>query len=334
MKISTALLLAYLWQTTVAFIPASWTLMSRSLQTRLGESPSSSASSSSSSSPLMDSLLLQKLEDGLEVDAKLDAIAHKLRLQCYDVDTGVYGMESKDPNYGIETIRTFLHLDDNDMLGIELTEVAHGNDHRGLVLISAVHGDAKLKPIHVGDTIVGVFCGEHFKESTTDMDYDETIRVLEEAKARARSLGGSTISVELNRLVKRADVKVVIEHPNGETTEMDAKAGDNLRLLLMHHDMSGELYKAKVPRLDQPNLTGNCGGEGICGTCLVSVLEGMEHLNKVGPQESSMLMNSPPSWRAACKTVVGADNEEGSVLRIRLHPQDREQHEAVEKLRP
>ena len=274
-------------------------------------------------------------EDLPHTDEKLDAIAHKLRLQVYDVDTGVYGVESKDPNYGIETIRTSLHLDDKGMLGVELTEVAHGGgDHRGLVLVSAVHGDAKLKPIHVGDAIVGVFCGEHFKESTTGMDYEETVQVLEDAKQHARSLGGSTISVELNRLVLRETVQVVVEHPDGSTSELDAKAGDNLRLLLMHHNLGKSLYEANVPRLDQPNLTGDCGGEGICGTCLVAVLQGMEHLNPVGPQESSMLHNKPPWWRAACKVVVGADNKQGTTLRVLTNPQALTTKEIETKLHP
>jgi ferredoxin len=272
------------------------------------------------SSPLIDSLLQRPLDDS-DIDGKLDVIAHKFRLQCFDVDTGVYGMESKDPDFGIETIRTFLHIDDGDMLGIELTEVAHGNDHRGLVLVSGIHGDAKVKPIQIGDTIIGVFCGEGFKESTTGMDYDETVKVLNEGKAYARSVGGSTISVELNRLVPRAHVQVLVEGSKGETIEIDGKAGDNLRLLLLHNNLSDELYKAHTHRLDQPTLTTNCGGEGICGTCLVQVNEGLDHCNKIGPQESSILKNRPKDYRAACKCVIGADNQDGTVLRIRLHPQ-------------
>ncbi|KAG7358438.1 ferredoxin [Nitzschia inconspicua] len=256
----------------------------------------------------------------------LDTVAQKLRLQVYDLDTGVYGLESKDPDFGIEVIRTFLHISDgDDSLGLELTEVAHGrSDHRGLVLVSAILEEevAKNKPIHVGDTIVGVFVGENFKESTTDMDYDDTVDVLSRAKEYAKSVGGSTISLELNRLVKRATIHVIVEDETGhDAVKFDAKAGDNLRSLLMHHHAS--LYgngKAALHRLDQPTLTNDCGGEGICGTCLVKINEGMSHLNAIGPQEYSILQGRPESWRASCKTVVGADNEEGSTLRIRLHP--------------
>jgi ferredoxin len=269
---------------------------------------------------------LQPTSMDQDVTEWLDTVAHKLRLQVYDLDSGVYGFESKDPDYGIEVLRTSLHIsEEDDKMGLELTEVAHGRgDHRGLVLVSAILNQnmAQTKSIHVGDTIVGVFVGDHFKESTTDMDYDMTIDVFDRAKKYAHSVGGTTISLELNRLVKRAPVQVLVEDETGiEPFEFNAKAGDNLRSLLMHNHMA--LYgkgETALYRLDQPSLTSDCGGEGICGTCLVQVNQGMRHLNAIGPQEYSMLKGRPECWRASCKTVVGADNEGGTTLRIRLHP--------------
>jgi hypothetical protein len=256
-----------------------------------------------------------------DLSVELDEIGHKLRLHAFDVDTGVYGFESKDRFYGIENIRTQLHFEPS--LGLELTEVAHSDvDHRGLVFVSKVDGNAMHEgtPIHVGDTIVGVFVGEDFKESTTGFDYELTTDVISRAKNHAIATGQGHISLELNRLVKRATVQVEIEEEHGKVTTIEALAGDNLRLVLMHHH--AKLYDGKTPRLDQPSLTSDCGGEGICGTCLVAVRKGgMSHLNDIGPQESSILMGRPATWRAACKTIVGADNEEGTTLRVRLHPQ-------------
>lgn len=273
--------------------------------------------------PIVAAPLLKATAQDVEsdVESQLDEIAHKLRLNVYDVDTGVYGVESRDPLYGIENIHTKIRMDRHQSLGLELTQVAHGDlDHRGLVLVSKVTGLALHDtPIHIGDVIIGVFVGDDFKESTTGMDYDDTVEVIDRAKQVALDQNGM-ISLELNRLVKKAQVKVIVENDaGGEETQLDALAGDNLRLLLMHNHVN--LYDPKMHRLDQPTVCGDCGGEGICGTCLVSVQEGMEHLNKVGPQESSILMNRPASWRAACKTVVGADNQEDTTLRIRLHPQ-------------
>jgi hypothetical protein len=263
-------------------------------------------------------------EDEQKLNQELETIAHKLRLQVYDVDTGVYGFDSKDPLYGIENIHTRVHIDPT--IGLELTEVAHGNaeagDHRGLVLVSAVTSNALHEtPIHVGDTIVGVFAGATFKESCSGLDYDSTIDVINRAKDYCTEHDLSTIVLELNRLVKKARVAVHVEDSNGNVVASidDALAGDNLRLLLMHHRVN--LYgDHKIHRLDQPTQTGDCGGEGICGTCMVNILEGMEHLNQIGPQESSLLHFRPSTWRAACKTVIGADNKEGSMLRVQLEP--------------
>ena len=282
------------------------------------------------------------------VESQLDDIAHKLRLNVYDVNTGVYGIESKDPLYGIENIHTTIRMDSSGWLGIELIEVAHSDlDHRGLVLVSKVTGHALHDtPIHVGDTIIGVFVGDDFKESTTGLDYDDTVDVINRAKKYSLDHHEhGSITLELNRVVKKAQVKVIVDGDDGKETQIDALAGDNLRLLLMHNHL--QLYDEKTHRLDQLNVCGNCGGmfhcsptlhplflfmvltfllvasagEGICGTCLVAIQEGTEHLNKVGPQESSILTNRPATWRAACKTVVGADNQEGTTLRIRMHPQ-------------
>jgi ferredoxin/uncharacterized FlaG/YvyC family protein len=263
-------------------------------------------------------------EDEQKLNQELETIAHKLRLQVYDVDTGVYGFDSKDPLYGIENIHTRVHIDPT--IGLELTEVAHGNaeagDHRGLVLVSSVTSNALHEtPIHVGDTIVGVFAGAEFKESCTGVDYDSTIDVINRAKEYCSEHDLSTIVLELNRLVKKARVAVQVEDESGNVMAKidDALAGDNLRLLLMHHHIN--LYgDHTIHRLDQPTLTGDCGGEGICGTCMVNILEGMEHLNKIGPQESSLLHFRPSTWRAACKTVIAADNQEGTKLRVQLQP--------------
>jgi len=59
-------------------------------------------------------------------EQRLDEIAAKLKLQCYDPDTGVYGFESKDPLYGIENIHTKIKLDENGHLGLSLVSITTG----------------------------------------------------------------------------------------------------------------------------------------------------------------------------------------------------------------
>lgn len=221
-------------------------------------------------------------------------MAHKLKLQVYDTTTGVYGFDSRDRLYGMENARVTLPVSPEEPLGLELTELAHATesgDERGLTLVSGVFGFAKASGnIKIGDTVIGVFAGDDYKESTTALNYDATMDVLMEAKQYAVDNNLDTIDLELNRLVKREPVKVIIEedwrdgHGSAPTsTEIDALAGDNLRLLLMHKHL--KVYDDRTVRLDTLG-TGNCGGEGICGTCLVEVLEGAEHLNKPPPQES------------------------------------------------
>ena len=53
-------------------------------------------------------------------EERLDEIASRLKLQVYDVDTGVYGLDSKDPLYGIENIHTKVHMPDQGGLGLVL----------------------------------------------------------------------------------------------------------------------------------------------------------------------------------------------------------------------
>ena len=254
-----------------------------------------------------------------DLNEKLDFVAHKLKLQCYDVDTGVYGIDSKDSHYGIEALRVKLPFEPS--LGLDLTEVAHGDlDNRGLVLVSGLSGEATKSSIEIGDTIIGVFAGEDFKESTTALNFEETMNTIVNAKLHASAAGDDTIEIELNRLVAKAKIKLVVDDGSGKDQVIDALAGDNLRLVLMHHHLN--LYDSKTHRLDQPRVTGDCGGEGICGTCLVEVEEGMDALNNQGPQEKEIMTGRPEAWRAACKTILGANNQEAEI-KVRLHPQSK-----------
>jgi Na+-transporting NADH:ubiquinone oxidoreductase subunit NqrF len=70
------------------------------------------------------------------------------------------------------------------------------------------------------------------------------------------------LALELNRLVKRAPIRIEIVHAEKVVKTIDALAGENLRQLLLRKDIT----------------LGICGGEGTCGTCLVAVRGGEEHL--------------------------------------------------------
>jgi len=60
--------------------------------------------------------------------------------------------------------------------------------------------------------------------------------------------------------------------------------------------------KAAVP------LPHRCGGHARCGTCLVTVVEGAEHLSEMGAAESRVLkvLKAQPDQRLACQAWARA----------------------------
>jgi ferredoxin len=249
-------------------------------------------------------------------------IAKKLKLEIFDLEEGIYGYDCKDSSFGLEVVQTSIDLSKGDDLGLVLTEMASSPDGRGLVLISDVSGNAANAnpPIYIGDAITGIKAGPKWRERVTGSNYDVTVDVIGQAKEIA--LGPNRdrrISLELNRLVKRA--KVVVEVDDGNSvTKIEALAGENLRRLLQRKGI--QVYDRETKRFDMPFAKGDCAGEGLCGTCLVAVREGEEMLSPISDTEKLIMKGRPMSWRASCRTVVGADNKEGT-LKISTHPQSR-----------
>jgi ferredoxin len=182
--------------------------------------------------------------------------------------------------------------------------MAHSTKEKnyGLVLVSDVGGNAaKHTSIQVRDIVVGVSCkAADFKQSTTGFDYEATMDAIVQAKTQAELLGESTISLQLNRMVPRAPVLVTVENSSGaeEVAVMEGLAGDNLRLLLKQNNV----YFS----------SSDCGGEGMCGTCAVKIVDGLDSIGSLDSASCTKVR------RKACQTVVGADNQK-SDLRIRLH---------------
>jgi len=124
-----------------------------------------------------------------------------------------------------------------------------------------------------------------------------------------------------NRVVERAPIRVEIDDGAGHIEAVDALAGENFRRLLLRKGISP--YDRKTKRFDMPYATGDCAGDGLCGTCLVAVIEGMQGLNDPDSHEKMIAKGRPLSWRAACRTTIGADNRPAT-LRIVVHPQSRD----------
>jgi len=283
------------------------------------------------------------------LDQHLHSLAHKFRLQVSDWEERTrYGLESKDPAYGVEVVHADIGMkgdeDATHRLGLELMELAHGSDGQGLVLISGVSGNAASSDegnngrIQVGDTITGVSVpGTSFRESTVALDYDHTMDILERAKRHALGSGdgnANMIRLQVNRLVKRGKVQVTVEAAHSPAVTLSALAGENLRQILLRFGSSTssdsgpfKLYDPQTKRFDMPHATGDCAGDGLCGTCLVRVLQGHEHLSPATEMERLVTKGRPQSWRAACQTVVGHDNQDSANIRIQLHPQSNHETE-------
>ena len=260
------------------------------------------------------------------IDEKLYNIAKRLKLEIFDLDEGIFGFDSRDSLYGLEVVQTEIRLSHTDpSLGLVLTEMAGHADGRGLVLVSEVSGhaaQAQPSAIAVGDVLTGVRTSDgRVRERTTGLNYDRTVEAIGAVKQAALD-GDGIIHLELDRLVKRATINVEVVQPDGSVVEIPALAGDNLRRLLLRKDI--RLYNRQTKRFDMPYATGDCAGEGLCGTCLVAVEGDHRTSNKLlSPKEGAEEMitrGRPLSWRASCRTVVGPDNE-GGTLRIRVQPQ-------------
>lgn len=78
-------------------------------------------------------------------------------------------------------------------------------------------------------------------------------------------------------------------------------------------------------RFDSPYQTGDCGGEGTCGTCTVGIIEGKELINgKVLVEDKAMKQQGcPPNWRWACRTTIGGEavGNQGGKIKVVLRPQ-------------
>lgn len=218
-------------------------------------------------------------------------------------------------------------IDARNGLGVELSEfsgsgqTADGVACQGsLVLVSglvegggawaqaqgAVAGEAVVS---AGDAVVGVSDGTGTRSIRVEgFGFDAVVGAIGEI----RSKGGS-VRLTLKRLVRRGVAAVTVAMPDGTEFRYNAFSGENLRMGLLArgkkvNDQSSLRYDNK------PTGTGDCGGNGLCCTCVVSVTAGLESLSAKATSERQLLANSPGRYRQSCKARVAvADGEEARV---------------------
>ena len=83
-----------------------------------------------------------------------------------------------------------------------------------------------------------------------------------------------------------------------EGLEVQCNPGSNLREIVIKEKL--QLYGLK-------GMLGNCGGEGQCSTCFVSIEGGSKNsLSPLTSVEEEKLKNRPKNWRLACQTLINS----------------------------
>lgn len=212
-------------------------------------------------------------------------------------------------------------------LGLDLMEVKQGpRDGDGVVIINGFNegGNAeRCGKLCVGDALISVAPSQDEEPngpntSLEGLDLDRTISAL------GRYSEYKTLTLTVRRLVRRKEVVVQMLGPSGEPAgnfTVLAGYGTNLRTALLSQNIN--LYDESTARFDSPFQTGNCGGDGTCGTCLISVLAGKELLNdRVRVEDKALTKQDyPPNYRWACRVGIAPSPRNGGVVKIKLRPQ-------------
>ena len=85
-----------------------------------------------------------------------------------------------------------------------------------------------------------------------------------------------------------------------EKNKVDVGQNANLRGVGLAHGIEIYEFPFNLP-------LGNCHGLGLCGTCVVEILEGMENLSPRTKAERKKLKGLPESFRLSCQCKVLGD---------------------------
>ena len=83
-----------------------------------------------------------------------------------------------------------------------------------------------------------------------------------------------------------------------EKKKVEVGQAANLRGVALTHRV--EIYEG-------PFKLTNCHGLGLCGTCVVEILEGMENLSPKTKAEKKKLKGLPETFRLSCRCEVRGD---------------------------
>ncbi|MEM1009639.1 MAG: 2Fe-2S iron-sulfur cluster-binding protein, partial [Myxococcota bacterium] len=220
-------------------------------------------------------------------------------------------------------------------LGIQLPEIAGGREAGlGITLVAGLveGGIAEGSDILEGDSITRVAVQRSSQQKqqgsgiaemeqvisvrTECLGYDATVEAIQSLPEPMTE--DETIVLTVKRVRRKPQIKVRLEYPpdqNEEPTTITLFAGENLRLGMLVRGI--KLNDPLAKRFDTKS-GGNCGAGGLCRTCVVKVMDGMDVLNPQKLPEKQMLEDSP-RWRLACKAFVGYGMREGELM-VQVNP--------------
>lgn len=255
-------------------------------------------------------------------DVSIQNIASKWKLVQYGQGLGSYfRLNCVDRNFIEE--RSKVVVSQVGGIGISLLETDRGKLNSGLVVIDEIFSGSnaeKTGGFKVGDVLVTISSlGDPATVSKLEgLNFDATLNELRKFSEY------NEVVLTVKRPTKRKDIIVKMVGPDGEDAgsfTVLAGYGVNMRTALQVENM--RMYDEDTARFDSPYQSGNCGGEGTCGTCMIAVLEGRELLNGKERVEEKVLMKQqrPGNYRWSCRVNIAPDVNVGGTVKIKLRPQ-------------
>ena len=260
-------------------------------------------------------------------------------------EAGVYlGARNEKENF-VDTLKVVVPRKVGQGLGIELLELAGGReDGLGITIASGLvpGGVSENSGILPGDSISklsirrtkristpveadgGLFEAEQEEitaVATECLGYDATVDAILSLPQPADEQEAleSEFVLTIKRLRRKPKVSLTLQYPpwqNEPEVKLELFAGENLRRAMLARGV--KLNDALARRFDNGG-SGDCGADGTCATCAVSVVRGQELLNPPKQTEKQMVTDVHARWRLACKAVVGHGMREGELV-LKVNP--------------
>jgi hypothetical protein len=252
----------------------------------------------------------------------LDDLGKKIKVISFGQSQDVYGIEVGDRLFTEKLLNIPLSSTKGGF-GLDLVElytISGGLGNGGLVLLDSVvpgSNAEKAGLFMTGDLLVSISDGSNIVP-LEGFNYDATIDRLLLFKDK------NDVNITIKRVTKRKEIVVQMVGPSNEDAGsfvVLSGYGSNMRTALNSKNM--RIYDDRTARFDSPYQTGNCAGEGTCGTCVVQVLEGKDLLNPRKDVEDKGLkkQGAPNNYRWSCRVAIGPDASKGGIVKIKLRPQ-------------